>query len=244
MRLFIPAGIVGLSLAFWCLRSVRLTIDGLQHGPVCRSHQPGDGVLLRRHDERHPADDAGGGLRGGHFRGDSLCQLLSRLRGRRWRRRGGGPGSIKHAWLPCMLSAVTTAAGLVSLYTSELVPIKMFGIYSAAGVLATLVLLFLFLPAWMQLWPMKPHSLLDGEQPKSRGHRSAEPAGGSLAGRARPLSLGVRRAAGGLMVVLRHRADEDQHLDQAHQAVLANAPDHSRLYNGWKRTWARWCRWK
>ena len=25
MRLFIPAGIVGLSLAFWCLRSVRLT---------------------------------------------------------------------------------------------------------------------------------------------------------------------------------------------------------------------------
>src|SRR6185312_9043527 len=25
IRLFIPAGIVGLSLAFWCLRSVRLT---------------------------------------------------------------------------------------------------------------------------------------------------------------------------------------------------------------------------
>ena len=33
--------------------------------------------------------------------------------------------------------------------------------------LATLVLLFLFLPAWMQLWPMKPHSLLDGDQPKA-----------------------------------------------------------------------------
>jgi predicted RND superfamily exporter protein len=43
----------------------------------------------------------------------------------------------------------------------------MFGIYSALGVLSTLALLFLFLPSWMQLWPMRPHSLLDGEQPKS-----------------------------------------------------------------------------
>ncbi len=46
-------------------------------------------------------------------------------------------------------------------------PIKSFGIYSAAGVVATLGLLFLFLPSWMQLWPMRPHSLLDGEQPKA-----------------------------------------------------------------------------
>ena len=56
---------------------------------------------------------------------------------------------------------------MISLYTSELVPIKSFGIYSAAGVVATLGLLFLFLPSWMQLWPMKPHSLLDGDQPKA-----------------------------------------------------------------------------
>ena len=74
---------------------------------------------------------------------------------------------MQHSWLPCTLSAGTTAAGLISLYTSELVPIKSFGIYSAAGVIATLGLLFLFLPSWMQLWPMRPHSLLDGDQPKS-----------------------------------------------------------------------------
>ncbi len=72
-----------------------------------------------------------------------------------------------HSWLPCVLAAGTTSAGLFSLYTSELVPIQMFGIYSALGVLSTLVLLFVFLPAWMQLWPMQPHSLLDGEQPKA-----------------------------------------------------------------------------
>jgi uncharacterized protein len=80
----------------------------------------------------------------------------------------GAPArALMHSWLPCVLAAGTTSAGLFSLYTSDLVPIQMFGIYSALGVLSTLVLLFLFLPAWMQLWPMKPHSLLDGEQPKS-----------------------------------------------------------------------------
>jgi predicted RND superfamily exporter protein len=47
------------------------------------------------------------------------------------------------------------------------VPIKVFGVYTAIGVLGTLGLLFLFLPAWMQLWPMKPHSLLDGDAPKA-----------------------------------------------------------------------------
>jgi uncharacterized protein len=79
----------------------------------------------------------------------------------------GAPArALKHSWLPCTLSAGTTAAGLISLYTSELVPIQSFGIYSAAGVIATLGLLFVFLPSWMQLWPMKPHSLLDGDAPK------------------------------------------------------------------------------
>jgi predicted RND superfamily exporter protein len=80
---------------------------------------------------------------------------------------GAPTRALKHAFLPCMLATGTTAAGLASLYTSELVPIQMFGVYSAAGVVATLGLLFLFLPSWMQLWPMKPHSLLDGSQPKA-----------------------------------------------------------------------------
>ncbi len=74
---------------------------------------------------------------------------------------------MHHAWIPCTLSAVTSAAGLASLYTSELIPIKMFGVYTALGVLTTLLLLFLFLPAWMQLWPMRRHTALDGEGPKA-----------------------------------------------------------------------------
>jgi len=54
---------------------------------------------------------------------------------------------------PCTMAAVTTSLGLVSLATSNIVPIRKFGIYSAVGVIATLVLLFTFLPAALELWP-------------------------------------------------------------------------------------------
>ncbi len=66
----------------------------------------------------------------------------------------GAPGrALKHGWLPCTLAAVTTALGLGSLVTSEVVPIRKFGSYTAWGVLFTLVILFTLLPALLQLWP-------------------------------------------------------------------------------------------
>ena len=43
--------------------------------------------------------------------------------------------------------------GLVSLCTSELVPIRSFGFYASLGVMATLTLLFLCVPSALQLWP-------------------------------------------------------------------------------------------
>lgn len=66
------------------------------------------------------------------------------------------PGrAILHGWKPAVLCNVTTAIGLVMLVTSELVPIRKFGVFSAIGVLATLVVLFTYLPAALQLWPLK-----------------------------------------------------------------------------------------
>ena len=165
-RLFIPAGIVGLSLAFWCLRSVRLTImvfgAALYAGAISLAivHYSGaamNAILLTMPAVVYVAGVSGAIHFANYYR-DSVAQ-------------GGVEGAparaLMHSWLPCFLAASTTSAGLASLYTSDLVPIQMFGIYSAAGVLSTLLLLFLFLPAWMTLWPMRPHSLLDGEQPKS-----------------------------------------------------------------------------
>ncbi len=66
----------------------------------------------------------------------------------------GAPGrALKRAWVPCALSAATTSIGLVSLCTSELVPIRSFGFYASLGVMATLTLLFLCVPSALQLWP-------------------------------------------------------------------------------------------
>lgn len=166
MRLFIPAGIVGLALAFWCLRSVRLTImvfgAALYSGAISLAlvHYSGaamNAILLTMPAVVYVAGVSGAIHFSNYYR-DSVAQ-------------GGVEGAparaLMHSWLPCVLAACTTSAGLASLYTSDLVPIQMFGIYSAAGVMSTLLLLFVFLPAWMHLWPMRPHSLLDGEQPKS-----------------------------------------------------------------------------
>lgn len=166
IRLFIPAGIVGLSLAYWCLRSVRLMTmvfaTALYAGAISLSIVWYSGGTMNAILLTMPAVVYVAGVSGAiHFANyyrDSVTESGVE---------GAPVRAIKHAWLPCLLSAGTTSAGLFSLYTSELVPIKYFGVYSALGVISTLLLLFIFLPSWMQLWPMKPHSLLDGNQPKA-----------------------------------------------------------------------------
>lgn len=63
----------------------------------------------------------------------------------------GAPGrAFRHALVPCTLAAVTTAIGLMSLYTSNITPIRKFGFFSALGVLATVIILFAYLPAALE----------------------------------------------------------------------------------------------
>ena len=59
--------------------------------------------------------------------------------------------AIKDARYPIVLSSLTTACGLVSLATSQVTPIRLFGIYSAAGVLCSLIVFLLVLPAALYL---------------------------------------------------------------------------------------------
>ena len=71
----------------------------------------------------------------------------------------GYPGAceraVAHSWKPALMCNITTAIGLVSLYTSELIPIQKFGVFAALGVMATLLVMFTFLPAALQIWPQK-----------------------------------------------------------------------------------------
>ena len=62
---------------------------------------------------------------------------------------GATSRAIAAGWVPCLVAATTTAIGLGSLMVSDIVPIKQFGAFSAAGVMATLGLLMLVVPGAM-----------------------------------------------------------------------------------------------
>jgi len=65
---------------------------------------------------------------------------------------GAPDRALAHGFWPCTIAALTTALGLGSLVVSHVVPISKFGIYSAIGVLATLLLVFFMLPSMLQLY--------------------------------------------------------------------------------------------
>lgn len=73
-------------------------------------------------------------------------------------RSGAAGRALRHALFPCSLAALTTAIGLGSLYTSNLAPISNFGLYSAIGVIATLAILFSYLPAALETFLTDPKS--------------------------------------------------------------------------------------
>jgi predicted RND superfamily exporter protein len=76
------------------------------------------------------------------------------------------PGqALQLGWLPCVLSAGTTTIGLASLLVSEVTPIRLFGAYAAAGVLVSLSLLLLVIPAFLAYWPIRRRNRADVDDP-------------------------------------------------------------------------------
>ncbi|MEM9413505.1 MAG: MMPL family transporter, partial [Planctomycetota bacterium] len=57
--------------------------------------------------------------------------------------------ALKAGAVPITLSSITTAIGLASLAASQVTPIRMFGIYSAIGIIASLPIILLLMPAVM-----------------------------------------------------------------------------------------------
>jgi predicted RND superfamily exporter protein len=64
--------------------------------------------------------------------------------------------SVRQAWLPCALSAGTTAIGLGSLVSGTLIPVREFGLFAAIGCVLSLAAVLYLLPAMMRLWPEPP----------------------------------------------------------------------------------------
>lgn len=67
--------------------------------------------------------------------------------------------SIITARVPCLMAAIATAIGMGSLMTSLQGPVRDFGLYSAIGTLISVVGVLYGVPALMQAWPV-PHPVI------------------------------------------------------------------------------------
>jgi uncharacterized protein len=152
VRLVLMSVVLGLCLAYACLRSVTATmIVFLVGGISAVLSMAGVGWL-------------GAGVDAVMMSMPSLVYVLG-ISGsvhlinyyREAVDRGGVEGAtgtaVAHAWRPALFCSTTTAFGLASLCTSDIVPIAKFGFFSALAVMGTLILLFTYLPAALEVWP-------------------------------------------------------------------------------------------
>lgn len=167
------SGLVGLGLSYWCFRSFRLTamvfsvgvlsagmslamvyyfglVERFSQGLSTARFGTVDAILMSM-----PAVVYVLGLSG-------AIHIVNYYRDacRHHGVDGAAEQAVGYGWIPCTLAALTTALGLASLYTSDIVPIKKFGVFSAVGVLATLSLLFTLLPACLYRFPPRENKKL------------------------------------------------------------------------------------
>ena len=72
--------------------------------------------------------------------------------------------ALKRTGLPMLMTTVTTAAGLCSFATSDVVPIANLGVFSAIGVVMAFIFTIILLPALLCLVPIKAGRHVDKEE--------------------------------------------------------------------------------
>ena len=153
--LFALSLVVGFFVSWWSLKSKALVGLVLASGVysmfaslaiVWYSGYPVDAILLTMPSLVYVATTSGAIHLANYYR-DQLAETGVQ--------EGAAGRSVHHALLPLSLATGTTAVGLATLAVSELVPIRMFGIFSAAGVVVSFVILITFMPAMLELFPPK-----------------------------------------------------------------------------------------
>ncbi len=165
LRLAALSAVVGLAVSIFCLRSFRLTVivfslsiiaAGVGLALVYFTGQTVDAIMMSMPSLVYVLAISAG-IHLVNYYHDGI-------------REGGLEGAPERAvrlgFIPCSLAAFTTALGLGSLFLSHVVPISKFGLYSALGVMATLVLVLLVLPALLSLFPSRKFAMRYG----GRGH--------------------------------------------------------------------------
>jgi predicted RND superfamily exporter protein len=145
--------VVGFFVSWWSLKSKALVAMVLASGVysmfaslavVWYSGYPVDAILLTMPSLVYVATTSGAIHLANYYR-DQLAETGVQ--------EGAAGRAVHHALLPLTLATGTTAIGLATLGVSELVPIRMFGIFSALGVLTSFVILVTLMPAALELFP-------------------------------------------------------------------------------------------
>ncbi len=76
---------------------------------------------------------------------------------------------LKFLWKPVVMTSVTTAVGFISLLTSQVYPVKYFGLFTAFGVLMAMVFSLVFLPAGIMIFGLPKAKKINKEEDKE-GH--------------------------------------------------------------------------
>lgn len=150
VRLAGLSGLLGLGLAWWSLRSIPLTLIVFFCGVMSAatslaivgiSGQNLDAILMSMPSLVYVLAISGAVHLVNYYREAIEIGGLY----------ASAERAVKHAWKPALLCSVTTAVGLLSLSASELVPIRKFGVFSAAGVMSLVGIVYFFLPAALHL---------------------------------------------------------------------------------------------
>ena len=152
LRLALLSGIIGISLSLLSFRSLRVTLMLFFVGGVAAISSLGivwmlggslDAILMSMPSLVYVLALSGSIHVINYYR--DACEESGR--------RFAVGEAVKHALFPCSVAAFTTAIGLLSLCTSNLAPINKFGFYSAIAVVGTVVLMFTYLPAALEVFP-------------------------------------------------------------------------------------------
>ncbi|MFM8702826.1 MAG: efflux RND transporter permease subunit, partial [Planctomycetia bacterium] len=147
--------VVGFIVSWWSLKSKTLVAMVIASGVysmfaslavVWYSGYPVDAILLTMPSLVYVATTSGAIHLANYYR-DQLAEtgVVEGAAGR----------AVHHAMLPLTLATGTTAVGLATLAVSELVPLRMFGIFSALGVVVSFLILVFFMPSMLELFPPK-----------------------------------------------------------------------------------------
>ncbi len=79
--------------------------------------------------------------------------------------------TVRSMWRPVLMAAVTTAVGFLSLLTSQVYPVKYFGIFTAFGVMSAMLFALVLIPAGLVLFGLPKTGKFLGQKKLNRGKK-------------------------------------------------------------------------